>query len=889
MKHLAAYLLLNLAGKDNPKAKDIKALLDSVGIETDDERIKTLLSELDGKNINELIAEGSSKLSSVPSGGGGVSASAAGGGGAGGGAAEAAPVEEAKEEEKEESDELIVIIKTMGERYKQVIPKLTWTNSTNDSGISSNLSDFTFCHFGSSSTKAPQMGGRHDLGHYVKKHQLNNPLIALSSSPDSNQVIVAGSSGISNKQTYISKFLLLITSCFPSIENTVLKILNVSDREITEESNLNVRHGNKNSNITDVKWGNSSTRNKVATAATTGSISIWDVGNGQPRDEQKINAHDRAVNRVCFNPKQGDLLLSASHDGTMKLWDLREYCSRPMMTFDGKCESVRDVQFNPASMNEFVAAFENGTIQKWDLKKPNLNDRKLNAHIGPVLAIDWHSDGRTVASGGRDKAIKIWDMCSSSIRPKGTIYTMSSVARVQWRPNNQSEIASCSLQGDNRIFVWNIKRPYIASCFFEEHSDVPTGFLWHDSDVLWSCSKDKFFVQQDIRYSYHQLDLLSKCAIGWSVYDQIAFAIEKSNDTHSEDQNRSMPSSSQFRLMQRRTSPGVIEPRNEDNYQLQQKTGSVSLPTFDPKSFSYLAINYISSGSDIWDMCDHNAKVAWDVQRYRTAQTWKVVQLLYGKKTLSEMNKAESNIKDKEMPEEPPLKNLSSATHSKSPSEAKDNDFLKDNSNAIDKPINPDDDSTSDPESEPPSEYEPDHYEKPYSNQIVQPEFKSTSWDKEPIMSQLLDYYAEQGDVQMCVTLILVLGDKLKINEERVEQWFFSYVDLLHRFQLWCAATFVIKYCNNTTVGILNQQSTLINTTCINCFKPINDTMCEYWLCARCKKLILCSLCHVTVKGLYTWCQGCSHGGHHSHMQDWFSCNEECPTGCGHKCLTFLV
>ncbi|CAG8848091.1 21295_t:CDS:2, partial [Racocetra persica] len=77
MKHLAAYLLLNLAGK-NPKAKDIKALLDSVGIEGDDERIKNLLSELDGKDIQELITEGTSKLASVPSGGG-VSASAASG------------------------------------------------------------------------------------------------------------------------------------------------------------------------------------------------------------------------------------------------------------------------------------------------------------------------------------------------------------------------------------------------------------------------------------------------------------------------------------------------------------------------------------------------------------------------------------------------------------------------------------------------------------------------------------------------------------------------------------------------------------------------------------------------------------------------------------------
>ncbi|CAK7271048.1 60S acidic ribosomal protein P2 [Sporothrix epigloea] len=102
MKHLAAYLLLNLGGNASPSAADIKAVLESVGIEADDERLSTLLSELKDKDINELIAEGSSKLASVPSGGAAAPAAA---GAAAGAAAADAPAEEAKEEEKEESDD----------------------------------------------------------------------------------------------------------------------------------------------------------------------------------------------------------------------------------------------------------------------------------------------------------------------------------------------------------------------------------------------------------------------------------------------------------------------------------------------------------------------------------------------------------------------------------------------------------------------------------------------------------------------------------------------------------------------------------------------------------------------------------------------------------------
>lgn len=100
MKHLAAYLLLNLGGSSSPSAKDIKNVLAAVGIEPDEDRLSTLLSELEGKDINELITSGSEKLASVPSGGAG-GAPAAGAVACG---AAAAPAEEAKEE-KEESDE----------------------------------------------------------------------------------------------------------------------------------------------------------------------------------------------------------------------------------------------------------------------------------------------------------------------------------------------------------------------------------------------------------------------------------------------------------------------------------------------------------------------------------------------------------------------------------------------------------------------------------------------------------------------------------------------------------------------------------------------------------------------------------------------------------------
>lgn len=54
MKHMAAYLLIALAGNATPSAADVKGVLSSVGVDADDERLNKLISELEGKDVNEV-------------------------------------------------------------------------------------------------------------------------------------------------------------------------------------------------------------------------------------------------------------------------------------------------------------------------------------------------------------------------------------------------------------------------------------------------------------------------------------------------------------------------------------------------------------------------------------------------------------------------------------------------------------------------------------------------------------------------------------------------------------------------------------------------------------------------------------------------------------------
>ncbi|KYO33125.1 patatin-like phospholipase domain-containing protein 1 [Alligator mississippiensis] len=91
MRYVAAYLLAVLGGNDSPTAKNIKKILSSVGIDADDERVDKVISELSGKDVDDVINSGLSKLTCVPAGGAVAAAPAAP---AGGGAAPAEIVDE---------------------------------------------------------------------------------------------------------------------------------------------------------------------------------------------------------------------------------------------------------------------------------------------------------------------------------------------------------------------------------------------------------------------------------------------------------------------------------------------------------------------------------------------------------------------------------------------------------------------------------------------------------------------------------------------------------------------------------------------------------------------------------------------------------------------------
>lgn len=206
------------------------------------------------------------------------------------------------------------------------------------------------------------------------------------------------------------------------------------------------------------------------------AIKIWDF-HGSYDCVKTLQGHDHNVSSVCFLPS-GDHLVSSSRDKSIKVWEVATgYCVR---TYSGHREWVRMVRVYGDSL---IASCSNDqTVRVWPLALgPNTTkDCKLELrdHDHVVECIAWapesaaaaiqeaaksSADGDTgsnksglvgpfLASGSRDKTIRVWDVTSGVC-----LFTLVGhdnwVRGISWHPGGKYLL---SASDDKTLRIWDV-------------------------------------------------------------------------------------------------------------------------------------------------------------------------------------------------------------------------------------------------------------------------------------------------------------------------------------------------------------------------------------------------------------------------------------------------
>ena len=150
-----------------------------------------------------------------------------------------------------------------------------------------------------------------------------------------------------------------------------------------------------------------------------------------------LTGHQKAVNSVAVHPK-GKLIASASDDKTVNLWSVRsgkQFCTLR------HTDNVIAVAFSPNG--EVLAS--SGDINDKTVKLWFLSDNKsitLKGHsdwFGGVYAIAFSPDSKLIASGSKDKTIKIWQVDTGK--------------EVMTLEGHNDDITSVAISADNKILA----------------------------------------------------------------------------------------------------------------------------------------------------------------------------------------------------------------------------------------------------------------------------------------------------------------------------------------------------------------------------------------------------------------------------------------------------
>lgn len=237
--------------------------------------------------------------------------------------------------------------------------------------------------------------------------------------------------------------------------------------------------------------------------------------------------------------------------------------------------------------------------------------------IGYVLRNNFWPDFHRgwLATGGRDKMVKVWDMTTNRAKEIFCVQTIASVARVKWRPERKFHLATCSMMVDHNIYVWDVRRPFIPFATFEEHKDVTTGIVWrhqHDPHFLLSGSKDSTLYQHMFKDATRPVDKANPEALCFGLFGDLAFAAKES--LISSDVNRKPYPGGDRRY------PIFFFKKPDPTEQFAHVSSAFSVFETDLDSnrmdwFVKTAQLYLLTGKPFAELCDHNAKVAQDLKR----------------------------------------------------------------------------------------------------------------------------------------------------------------------------------------------------------------------------------------------------------------------------------
>ncbi|XP_044758891.1 lissencephaly-1 homolog [Coccinella septempunctata] len=148
----------------------------------------------------------------------------------------------------------------------------------------------------------------------------------------------------------------------------------------------------------------------MVSASEDATMKVWDFETGEY--ERTLKGHTDSIQDICFD-STGKLLVSCSADMTIKLWEFQQNyeCIRTMLGHD---HNVSSIAFMPGN-DYVVSSSRDKTIKMWEVLT-GYCVKTYVGHRDWIRMVRPSPDGSLLASCSHDQTIRVWAVSSKECR-----------------------------------------------------------------------------------------------------------------------------------------------------------------------------------------------------------------------------------------------------------------------------------------------------------------------------------------------------------------------------------------------------------------------------------------------------------------------------------------